>query len=176
MTIMRSMLVGGLVAATLLSGCSESTQTTTLLWYRAPCSGPFERLCPYERTPEGPTRIVYDGIADYELTWGVEADIEYQLDRADPDLADATNERIVVNVVATRTVAVGETAQWALHVQDDYFTAVGDHVEAFGTAIACEPAMCTQLTTVDPIADRALTVAYTGDPAMPLRAAAITAP
>ena len=172
---MRSILVGGLVGAALLSGCSASTETTTLLWYRAPCSGPFLHLCPFERTPDGQTHIVYDQVSDYQLTWGVEADVEYRIDRADPDVADAVDHWIVVNVVATRAVAVGETARWGLSARDDYFTAVGDHVEAFGTAVACEPAMCTQLTTVDPIANRSLTIEYTGDPAIPLRALAITA-
>ncbi len=175
MTIMRSMLVGGLVAATLLSGCGDNVQVTTLLWYRAPCSGPFLHLCPVERTVDGQIYYVYDGLLGYEPVWGVEADIEYREEGADTSYADAVGTRHVERVVATRPVAVGEIARWGLGYGESYFTAAGDHVEAFGTAVACEPAVCAQLTTIEPTTRRVIDLEYTGDPAIPLRALVITA-
>ncbi len=172
---MRSGLPGVMVVAALMGGCGDVTESTTLLWYRAPCEGPFPRLCPFERNADGGVQIVYDGIAAYDLRWGVEADIEYRVEAADPELADAVDVWHVERVTATRTVPVGTALTWYQQRNETWFTAAGDHVDALGTAVACEPALCAQLTTIDPAADRSIDLEYTGDPATPLRAIAVRA-
>ncbi|MCC7383825.1 MAG: hypothetical protein IT384_18430 [Deltaproteobacteria bacterium] len=167
-------VMGVMGGAALVGGCGDYAETT-LLWYLKPCQGPFPRLCPVERNVDGQVQIVYAGVADHDLTWGVEADVEYQVESADTHFADEVDVWRVRKVLATRTAPLGSLLIWSQPRNETWFTAAGEHVDAYGTAVACEPAVCNQLTTIDPVADRTIDLEYTGDPSLPLRALAVRA-
>ena len=160
------------LCAVLLAGCGDDTRTTTLQWYRTPCHGPFPQLCPADRDATGELRFVYDAVTDYELTWGVEADVRYHVEPG-PDGEDAGDYWVVDTVLAERTVTPGAAVTWSVGIGETWFTAAGDHVEVLGEPVACAPALCAELTTVDATARRLVDVEFTGDAAMPLRAVAV---
>jgi hypothetical protein len=123
---------------------------------------------------DGQIYYVYDGLLGYEPVWGVEADVEYRDRRRGP-------RRMRMPSAPGTSSGSWRRARWrsarsrggASSYGESYFTAVGDHVEAFGTAVACEPAVCAQLTTIEPTARRLIDLEYTGDPAIPLRAVGV---
>ncbi len=161
--------VCGLLAA---MGCGDDQHVTTLQWYRVPCHGPFPQLCPADRDAAGELQFVYDAIVGYELTWGVEADVRYHVEPG-PGGEDAGDRWVVDQVLVERTVAPGAATTWGVGPGEAWFIAVGDHVEVLGEPVACTPALCAQLTTVDATARHLVDVEYTGDAAMPLRAVAV---
>ncbi|MBK7077717.1 MAG: hypothetical protein IPH44_36015 [Myxococcales bacterium] len=158
--------VCGLLAA---MGCGDDQHVTTLQWYRRPCTGVFPQLCPVEIAPMGQPGFIYDSIQDYQLTWGVEADVRYHIEPG-PGGEDAGDYWVVDTVLAERTVPPGTAITWTLRAGEDWAVAVGDHVEVLGEPVACEPTLCAELTSQ---AGRLVDVEYTGDAAMPLRAVAV---
>lgn len=167
----RGGLIGlcGLLAA---AGCGDDQQVTTLQWYRAPCNGPFPRLCAVERDATGERGFVYDAVTNYTPTWGVEADVRYHVEPG-PDGEDAGDYWVVDTVLAERPVSPGAATTWYLSAGESWFTAVDAHVELLREAVACAPGLCAELTTVDAAAGRLVDIEYTGDAAMPLRAIAV---
>jgi|JI10StandDraft_1071094.scaffolds.fasta_scaffold03020_19 hypothetical protein len=159
----------GLCALLATVACGDDQHVTTLQWYRRPCVGVFPQFCAVDIDPTGQRSLIYDHIEDYQLTWGVEADVRYHIE-AGSGGADAGDDWVVDTVLAERTMTPGTTVTWLLSAGEEWAAAVGDHVTVLGEPVVCEPAVCAELIGA---AGREVDVAYTGDPALPLRATAV---